>query len=82
MSRLFASQLKGKTVMTKEGEILGTLEEMLLDTKSGRILNLLVAPADGVEPRLFKIDVKGRLVLTFSTMRSVKDVVVVELEEE
>jgi sporulation protein YlmC with PRC-barrel domain len=82
MTELFASQLKGKTVMTKGGEILGTLEEMLVDTKSGRILHLLVAAADGIEPRLYKTDAKGRLELTFSTMRSVKDVVVVELEEE
>ena len=78
--KLFATQLKGKTVTTRDGQILGTLEELLMDTRSGRILNLLVAPAEGVEPRLFKTDAKKRLILPFSSLKSLRDVIVIELE--
>ena len=75
---MFASQLKGKTVMTRDGQILGTLTELLVDTRTGRILNLLVAPADDLEVRLFETDAKRRIVLPFTSLQHVKDVVVVE----
>jgi sporulation protein YlmC with PRC-barrel domain len=77
--QLFATQLQGKTVMTRDGQILGTLAEFLVDTRSGRILNLLVAPADDVEVRLFKSDAKKRLLLPFSSLQHIKDVVVVDV---
>ena len=80
MGRVFATQLKGKTVMTKQGEILGSLDEFLFDSRTGKVLNILVAPAEGVEPRLFKTDAKKRIVLSFAHMRSVRDVVMVEMD--
>jgi hypothetical protein len=38
-----------------------------------------VIPAEEVEPRLFKTDSDGRLVLPFSEMRAVRDVVVMNI---
>ncbi len=77
----FASELRGKTVMTEDGQILGILADFIMDTRSGKIETMLVNPAENVETRLFKTDPQGRLVLGFKTMRAVKDVIVTEITE-
>nr|AKQ02747.1 hypothetical protein [uncultured euryarchaeote Rifle_16ft_4_minimus_37664] len=79
--KVFATELKGKTVMTEDGQILGVLADFIMDTRTGRIHSLLVTPAEHVEPRLFKVDPEGRLLLSFKTMKAVRDVVVTQLAE-
>jgi len=75
--KIFATELKGKTVMTEDGEILGVLADLIMDTRTGRIGTLLVSPAASVETRLYKTDTEGRLILPFQGMQAIKDVVVV-----
>ncbi len=77
----FATELMGKTVMTEDGQILGVLSDLMVETKTGRIQALLVAPADAVERRLFKTDAQGRLILNFRSMKAVQDVIVTGLAE-
>lgn len=77
----FATELRGKTVMTEDGQILGVLADIIMDTRTGRIQSLLVSPSESVEPRLFKTDPEGRLILSFKTMKAVKDVIVTQLAE-
>jgi len=79
--KLFATELKGKTVMTEDGQILGILSDFMMETKTGKIASLLVTPADAVEPRLFKTDPEGRLILSFKSMKAVRDVIVTQLSE-
>ncbi len=79
--KMFATELRGKTVMTEDGQILGVLTDFIMDTKSGKIASMLVSPAEGIEPRLFKTDAEGRLILSFKTMKAVKDVIVTQLSE-
>lgn len=80
--RLFATEMKGKTVMTKDGQILGILDDFMMNTGTGRLETMLIAPAENVETRLFKLDAQGRIMLGFKSMRAVKDVIVVEMTEE
>ena len=79
--KLFATELRGKTVMTEDGQILGVLADFIMDTRTGRIASILVNPAENVEPRLFKTDPEGRLILSFKTMKAVKDVIVTQLAD-
>lgn len=79
--KLFATELRGKTVMTEDGQLLGVLDDFMLETKTGRILSLLVSPAESVETRLFKTDPEGRLILSFRSMKAVKDVIVTQLAD-
>ncbi|HEY7587953.1 MAG TPA: PRC-barrel domain-containing protein [Thermoplasmata archaeon] len=79
--KLFATELKGKTVMTEDGQILGVLADFIMDTKTGRIQSMLVQPSENVEPRLFKVDPEGRLILSFKSMKAVKDVIVTQLAD-
>jgi len=79
--KVFATELRGKTVMTEDGQILGVLADFLVETKTGRIPSLLVTPAETVETRLFKTDPEGRLLLGFRSMKAIRDVIVVQLAD-
>ena len=76
----FATELRGKTVMTNDGQILGMIENFVVDTRTGELQHVLVMPAEEVEPRLFQTDNSGRLILPFTSMKAVRDVVVMGLE--
>lgn len=80
--RKFITELKGKTVMTNDGQILGMIDNFLINILSGDIQNVLVIPAADVETRLYKTDSQGRLALPFSEMRAVRDVVVMSVSNE
>jgi sporulation protein YlmC with PRC-barrel domain len=77
--RKFFSELRGKTVMTNEGDILGFIDNFVMDTSTGNIHHVLVMPHNEVDARLFQTDTEGRLILPFKSMRAVRDVVVMEL---
>ncbi|MEE8183117.1 MAG: PRC-barrel domain-containing protein [Thermoplasmata archaeon] len=76
----FATELRGKTVMTNDGQILGMIENFIIDTKTGKLHDVLVIPAEEVETRLFKTDPQGRIILPFTGMKAIKDVVVMDIE--
>lgn len=80
MTKKFITELKGKTVMTNDGQILGLIENFMFNTETGELQNVLVIPAENIEPRLFRTDTQGRLVLPFSEMRAVRDVVVMDID--
>jgi len=65
--------------MTNDGQVLGMVDNFVMDTTSGNIQHVLVRPAEEIEVRLFQTDAEGRLILPFKSMRAVKDVVVMEL---
>ncbi|QLH75026.1 MAG: PRC-barrel domain-containing protein [Methanomassiliicoccales archaeon] len=77
--RKFITELKGKTVMTNDGQILGMIDNFVLNTATGDINHVLVIPAEEIDTRLFKSDAQGRLILPFSEMRDVRDVVVMNI---
>jgi sporulation protein YlmC with PRC-barrel domain len=76
----FATELRGKTVMTNDGQILGMIENFIIDTRTGKLHDVLVIPAEEVETRLFKTDPQGRIILPFTGMKAIKDVVVMDIE--
>jgi sporulation protein YlmC with PRC-barrel domain len=74
----FITELKNKTVMTNDGQILGVIENFVFDTNTGELQHVLVIPAEEVEASKYKCDAQGRIMLPFSSMKAVKDVVVME----
>jgi len=76
----FISELKGKTVMTNDGQILGVIENFIMETSTGDLEHVLVIPAEEVDARMYKTDPQGRLILPFSEMKAVKDVVIMSVE--
>lgn len=76
--RMFVTELRGKTVMTNDGQILGKIDNFVINTDSGDIKHVLVTPDEEIERKLFKTDAEDRLVLPYEGMKAVKDVVVME----
>lgn len=75
----FITELRGKTVMTNDGQILGIVDNFVVDSTSGEIEHMLVVPAEELDTRGFKLDNQNRIILPFKSMRAVKDVIVMDL---
>ena len=65
--KLLSGEIIGKSVLTSNGTLLGTLEDMVIDTETGEIKYILVR-ADSKANTGQKIDYKGRTVYAFSKM--------------
>ncbi|MFP3872450.1 MAG: PRC-barrel domain-containing protein [Candidatus Natronoplasma sp.] len=76
--RMFVTELRGKTVMTNDGQILGKIDNFVINTESGDVKHVLVTPDEQIEVGLFTTDAENRLVLPYEGMKAVKDVVVME----
>jgi sporulation protein YlmC with PRC-barrel domain len=82
MVKKFATELRGKTVMTNDGQIIGMIENFVVNTRTGELESVLIIPAEEIEPRLYKTDTQGRIMLPFSGMKAIRDVVVMKQEPE
>ena len=71
------SELRGKTVMSEEGLYLGILRNSTVDERTGVLMDVLIEPSDDVDPRLYHLDDQGNLIFPFSSIKSVKDVVII-----
>ena len=63
--------------MSEEGLYLGILRNSLVEEKTGMLSSILVEPSEDIDPRLYHLDDLGHLVFDFSSIKSVKDVVIV-----
>ncbi|MBI5000289.1 MAG: PRC-barrel domain-containing protein [Euryarchaeota archaeon] len=77
----FATELRGKTVMTNDGQILGMIDNFVFDTVTGDIHHVLVIPSEDIETRLYRTDAQGRIVLPFKEMKAIRDVVVMDVKK-
>jgi sporulation protein YlmC with PRC-barrel domain len=75
--KITENELRGKTVMSEEGLYLGILRNSTVDEKTGELINLLIEPSDDVDPRLYHLDKQGHLIFPFSSIKSVKDVIII-----
>ncbi len=76
--RIPESELRGKTVMTEGGLLIGVLRNITMDKRTGELKNLLVEPSEDIDTRLYHLDERGHIVLDFDSVKSVKDVIIVK----
>lgn len=76
--RMPENELRGKTVMTEGGLLIGVLRNIIMDQKTGELKNLLIEPSEDIDTRLYHLDERGYIVLDFDSVKSVKDVVIVK----
>jgi len=74
--RFFSNDIQSKFVMSSDGLYIGEVDNLVVDTKTGKVLHLLVWASDEVDPSRFRQDSQGRLVLPFKKVKSIKDVVI------
>ncbi|MDX1612258.1 MAG: PRC-barrel domain-containing protein [Candidatus Thermoplasmatota archaeon] len=79
--KLLATELKGKTVMSDEGLMLGRLRNMTMNEATGDLEDVLIEPSGDVDPRLFKRDERGYLIFPFKNVKAVRDVIIMNTAE-
>ena len=72
------SDIRGRKVMSKDGLYLGVLRDSLVDEKTGVVRGVLVEPSGEIDSRLYHLDDGGNLVVSFDSIKSVKEDVIVE----
>ncbi|MDD3398880.1 MAG: PRC-barrel domain-containing protein [Candidatus Methanomethylophilaceae archaeon] len=77
--RKFITELVGKRVMTDDGLFLGRIDDFVMESNSGALVYLLLN-TEGREMEMFKTDEKGRVVIPYRGIQSVRDVVVVNTD--
>lgn len=78
--KMFVSRLIGKTVMSNDGQVLGVIENVLVNTKTGELQSILITPSEDVNIENFKTDADGRIFLPFEKFQAIRDVVVMKLD--
>ncbi len=76
--KLLATELKGKTVMSDDGLMLGRLRNLELSKATGELTNVLIEPSGDVDPRLFERDDRGYLIFPFKNVKAVRDVIIMQ----
>ncbi len=75
--KILENELRGKTVMSEEGLYLGIFRNSTVNERTGQLMQILIEPSDDVDPRLYHLNEQGNLVFPFTSIKSVKDVVIV-----
>ncbi len=75
--KVFESELRGKTVMSNEGGYLGILRNISANVATGDLVAIHVEPAEEVDVKHYQQDTQGRLQFPFTSIKAVRDVVVV-----
>lgn len=78
--KMFVTSLIDKEVMTNDGEILGIIENVLVDTKTGALQTIVIAPAEEVDVNKYQTDEEGRILIPFEKFHAKRDVVVVKVD--
>ena len=75
--KFFSNDILGKEVLSSDGKHLGFVNNIVADTKTGKVLHILLEPSEeAVDYRRFRTDSQNRIVLPFNKVKSIKDVVI------
>lgn len=78
-SKKFLLDVLDKSVVTTTGQMIGTLNNLVMNRDSGEVVNILVEPSDDQTLTFLDRDAQGRYILPLRSIRSMEDVVVVDL---
>ena len=77
LGKVFAGSIAGKEIVNVDGTVLGELENMVIDLKTGKLVDLVVKPDPALNRMKYRED--GKFVLIpFTSVVAVKDYIVVD----
>lgn len=77
MGKVFAGTMAGKEIVNIDGAVLGELENVVFELKTGKLVDLVIKPDS--ELNRMKYREQGKFVLIpFSSVVAVKDYIVVD----
>jgi sporulation protein YlmC with PRC-barrel domain len=77
MGKVFAGSIAGMEIVNTDGTVLGRLENMVVDLKTGELIDLVVKPDSALRPNRYRED--GKYVLIpYGSVCAIKDYIVVD----
>ncbi|MGV8175003.1 MAG: PRC-barrel domain-containing protein [Methanothrix sp.] len=77
MGKLFSGSIAGKEIVNIDGMVLGKLDDLTFDVKTGRLADMKVRPERDLNRMKYRED--GRFVLIpFSSVVAIKDYIVID----
>ncbi|MCK4811920.1 MAG: PRC-barrel domain-containing protein [Methanosarcinales archaeon] len=80
MARIFAKNLSKKNVMSSDGSVIGVLYNIVMDVRTGKLVNLVVKPDMSVDKARYQME-GNYILIGFSAVRAVRDFIVVDKKE-
>ncbi len=77
MVKVFAKNLSSKQVMATDGTEIGILFNIVMDVKTGDLINLIVKPDMSLDTSRYQADGQY-IMLPFESVRAIKDYIVVD----
>lgn len=77
----FMTDIIGKSVVTTTGQVVGKLDNLVLNLDTGEVTNLLVEPTEDTVIQTLERDKEGRYVVSIKGIKSMEDVLVVDLSQ-
>jgi len=73
-NRVFISEIAGKMAVSKDGQLLGPIEDIVIDTSAGLVRYLILGPSTKISDM---VDDMGRAIITVKKMQLDQDYVIV-----
>jgi sporulation protein YlmC with PRC-barrel domain len=77
MAKIFAKHLSDRKVVTTDGSAIGTLYNITVDLKTGRLIDLVVKPDPGANLEGYNIE-DNFVLLPFECVRAVQDFIAID----
>ncbi len=77
MANVFAKNLSSKQVMATDGTEIGILFNIVMDIKTGELINMIVKPDMSLDTTKYNNDGQY-ILLPFESVRAIKDYIVVD----
>jgi sporulation protein YlmC with PRC-barrel domain len=77
MMQIFAKNLRNKQVVSSDGMTIGLLNNIVMDVRTGNIIDLIIKPDLGLNKEKFKVD-ENFVLISFDAVRAIKDYIVVD----
>jgi len=73
-SRVFISEIAGKMAVSKDGQLLGQIEDLVIDTSTGMVKYLVLGPSTKISEM---VDDMGRAVITVKNIQLDQEYIIV-----
>lgn len=76
VAKMLDDGIRGRRVISKDGSYLGILKNSLIDEDTGVVSSFIVEPSEEVDTKSHRLDDSGNLVVSFDSIKLVKDEIV------
>jgi sporulation protein YlmC with PRC-barrel domain len=77
MGKIMGSSLIGRNVVSDRGTVIGQLIDMTIETIAGKIMMLIIRPGKDIDPKYFRLNEQGEILIPFTAVKAVKDVLII-----